>query len=66
MTADTGVMRIGCCTYQRGICMTGATLRSRYGHDNRMVKRGGRMQGFPGAGMTGGTITASAEGLADR
>ena len=63
MTADTGVMRICCSTYQRCISMTGTALRTAHGHNTRMIKGRCRMERFPGTRMTGGTITAGGKGL---
>ena len=57
MAARARVMRIRRPAHQ-GIIMAVSTLRSRGGHDNRMVERGARMQGFPRTRMTCCTVTA--------
>ena len=63
MTAGTGIMRICSSTYQRCISMTGTALRTGHGHDNRMVKRGCRMERLPRSRMTGGTVAAGGKVL---
>ena len=45
--------------------MTGTTLRSGHGHDNRMIEGGCRMQCFPGSRMTGSTVAAGGKVLTD-
>ena len=65
MTAGTGGMRVCCCTYQRCISMTGTALGAGHSYDNRMIKRGCRMERLPGIRMTGGTVAAGGKVLTD-
>ena len=62
MTARTGIMRIGGCTYQGIIVAAGAG-----GRTNRDARMAGiiRMHGRPGASMAGGTVAAYCKALAD-
>ena len=64
MTAGTGVMRICCCTGQRGVRMTGSTVGRSYSHNRCMVRRC-RMDGIPGGAVTCRTVAARCKGLAN-
>ena len=65
MTAGTGIMRICCTAYQGCISMTGTALATGHSHSTRMIKRSCRMQRFPRARMTGGTVAAGGKVLTD-
>ena len=65
MTAGTHVMRISCCTGQRGVRMTGSTVGRSYSHNRCMVRRC-RMDRIPGGAVTCRTVAAYCKSLADR
>ena len=63
MTADTGVMRICCSAYQRGISMAVSTLGTGGGHETGMIRRRRQMRGLPRSCMTGGAVAAGGKVL---
>jgi len=63
VTAGTSIVRIGCCTDQ-SVIVTGRTSRTGNGDNTTMIRRNG-VRRLPGAGMAGGTVTASGEVFAN-
>ncbi len=62
MTADAGVVGLGCRTDQ-GVVVAARTVGRTDGDDAAVVGDGGRMQRLPAAGVAGGAVAGS--GLAD-